>query len=326
VRVRDDIAQRVRDDMIDFDALPPWAREKLSRYLFILPFVYGAGKWPAMFLREYPARAAVMALVAAQHAREQTPGRATSVLESGRTEIGGREVDLGWLSPFAPAAGTAEDLVKSAQGLDPRDGSIELRPLAGMLSPQYRSLIDTAGYGGEPVEQIGRSLVPGYSTVERVREGGGVGEQALRFLGSDIRYIEPTRNPSELAARRNAEEQKEVLAGLKAESPQLLEGTTLRRRITKAYERKTAVDAMRARVKLDVGTGEPYDRAVLLEELKLLRSWDMVGENATAKIRRAAKSGTWDEVKAWRAALRSDGFAPVYLELIYEAKQEAGVR
>jgi hypothetical protein len=323
-RVRDDIAQRVREDMIDFDALPPWARENLSRYLFILPFVYGAGKWPFIYLRERPTRAAVLALIASQHEREETPGRATSVLEAGRTEIGGREVDLGWLNPAGPAAGTIEDLAKSARGLDPRDGSVELRPLAGMLSPQYRSLVDSAGYGGEPVEQVARAFVPGYGTVERLREGGGVDEQALRFLGSDIRYIEPTSSDPRAKV---AEESRRVLTGLRQRRPELLrENPQLERRVRQAYSRKAAVDAARAEVRREHPEGgEGYQRAALLRELGLLRSWGAVGERRAEEIADVARTGTLEDVEDWRATLREEGFESEYLELLRQAREAAGV-
>ncbi len=192
-RVRDDISQRVRDDMLDFDALPPWARDHLSRRFFILPFRYAAAKWPAMFLREYPTRASIAMLAASQHEREETPGRVTSVLESGRTEIGGREVDLGWLMPQMPAAETVEDAVKAGRGLDPKDGRISLRPAFSALSPEYRSMIDALGYGGEPVDQIARAFVPGYSTYERTSRGDrtDIVEQILRMLGLEVEYVEP---------------------------------------------------------------------------------------------------------------------------------------
>lgn len=321
-RVRDDIAQRVRDDMIDFDALPPWARENLSRYLFILPFVAGAGKWPLVYLREYPARAAILALLAAQHAREETPGRETSVLESGRTEIGGREVDIGWLSPIVPAAGTAEDLMQAIEGTD-RD-RIEWRPIAGMLAPQYRAVVDALGYG-EPTEQVARAFLPGYSTAERLREGGSLGDQALRFLGSDIRHVEPRRlSPRERVVEDIRTERKAVLAGLKA-GGYLRDNPTLARRLRDAYAKRQQLELVRAEVERELEPGEERDREKLRREVALLRSWGLVSASKAREIARVAESGSHADVKSWRSILVSEGFEQVYLGLLREAREAAGL-
>lgn len=315
-RVRDDIAQRVRDDMIDFDALPPWARENLSRYLFILPFVYGSGKWPMMYLRERPAQAAILALLAAQHAREETPGRATSVLESGRTEIGGREVDLGWLSPLVPAAGTAENLVEAIEGTD--TDRVEWRPLAGMLAPQYRSVVDALGYG-EPTEQVARAFVPGYSTVERVREGGGPGEQALRFVGSDIRYVESGGSRAQKARQAVRLERDVVLPAVR----RVVDDEDYRW-VQRAYSIAERMDAIRARAREEHGDGEPYYRAVLAAEARLMGRVGVFDAEDVAWLEGIARDAPLEEVKSHRARLVSTAYEEAYLKTRRFARETAG--
>lgn len=193
VRVRDDIAQRVRDDMLDFDALPRALRESLSRYFFILPFKFAAAKWPLVYLREYPLRAAILSLVATQHEREGTEGRATSVLESGRTEIGGREVDIGLLLPHLPSAEIAEDAIALAGEFRKllTDEPVSLRPLTQQLGPQYRLAIDAGGGRGVSREQVASGFLPGFSTATKLGQGGGAEEQLLRALGLTVDFIEP---------------------------------------------------------------------------------------------------------------------------------------
>ena len=78
--------------MIDFDALSPWEKEVLTRYLFIWPFIRGSTKWPFMFAREYPGRFAVAALASKAACSR---GRATP-----RGDAQGRRTTTSsWLDP-----------------------------------------------------------------------------------------------------------------------------------------------------------------------------------------------------------------------------------
>jgi len=106
----------------------------------------------------------------------------------------------------------------------------------------------------------------------------------------------------------------------------LAENPGLVKRVRQAYERKQDVEALRSRVKLDVGTGEPYARAVLVEEAKLLRKWGVISPAKVAEITKDAKTGSLDDVETWRAALSDEGFEEQYLELLRDAREEAGVK
>jgi hypothetical protein len=178
IRFRDDIAQRVREDMIDFDSLSPFERESLSRYLFIYPFVKGSAKWPLMYVREYPTRAAVIALLTAQHAREDVPGR---VWDQGKVMIAGKLRDFGWLDPTAPARGAAEGVVGTIKAI-PEGPQAVLQGASRFLAPQYKEPLKPYG----DWEGVKRSFIPGYTTQEKIRRGGDLGDQVLRGLGVEV--------------------------------------------------------------------------------------------------------------------------------------------
>lgn len=321
-RVRADISQRVRDDMIDFDALPPAARESLSRYFFILPFVYGSGKWPLVYLREYPARAAIGALIAAQHAREETPGRKTSVLESGRTVVGGREVDLGWLNPVAPAAGTAEELSQVASTLPAMNPRATAEELSDMLSPQYRELIGRESR--TPRERVGRALVPGFSTGEKIARGGGIGEQALRFFGSTVDYIEST--PAVRAQREVDKEREEMASLIEKVAPDALVNGQLPKPLRQAFGRKQRIETIRDEAETKYGPGEDRERAKLYGELEQLVRWGAMSAKDAAKARRWGATADVDGLKDARSYLTDNEFDEAYLGIIRDSRKFAESR
>ena len=63
VKIRDIVSQRAREDMLDFNKLSP-AEQRLTRVLFIYPFIRAAVAQPVWMLREYPLRMMAMANVA----------------------------------------------------------------------------------------------------------------------------------------------------------------------------------------------------------------------------------------------------------------------
>jgi hypothetical protein len=317
-RVRDDIAQRVRDDMLDFDALTPAEREKLTRVFFIWAFKRAALKWPFMYLREYPERAALMSLIAAQHAREGTPGRETSVLESGRTEIGGREVDLGWLWPHVPAAETLEDAEEFVRGLGGK--RISTRPLVRQFAPQYRSAVDSGGYGGVSREQVARWAVPGYTTVERIGKGGSLGEQVLRQLGATIEYIEPGKGSAVRRAREKVRAERDAVLPVVRRT---LDPDDFRY-VQRAYAIAERMAAIRARVRSETKDSEEYYRAVLAAEARLMGKLGVFDREDVRWLEGIAQEAPLEEVKSRRAYLVSTAYEAVYLKARRIARELAG--
>ena len=108
--VRNTIAQRTREDMIDFDAASPWEKEVLTRYLFIWPFIRGSAKWPFMYARERPGPVWAASMATSQD--RQQLGH-DELLKSG-------DFNLGWLDPTLPAYQKAEavheTIVRASKG------------------------------------------------------------------------------------------------------------------------------------------------------------------------------------------------------------------
>lgn len=187
VNVRDNISQYVRDDLIDFDALPSHMRNTLSRWVFIAPFMYGATKWPLMFAREYPARAALLALVEGKRYQNMTEDSngPVSAREFGRAEVDGREFGFGWALPHMPSLENAQaglEFGREADSLGKTVGN-----LFGFLSPPLRE-IGSGEYA--KWEDLLKSMVPGYSNQQRIRRGGSVVEILERELGTSVEVPE----------------------------------------------------------------------------------------------------------------------------------------
>lgn len=222
VRFRDDIGQRVRDDMIDFDSLSPVERESVSRYLFIYPFIKGATKWPFIYLRERPVKAAVGSLIAMQHGTED----AGDVWEQGIVPIAGKDRQLGWLDPTAPSRDTIETLVKSAAAARSGEPGDVYNELSSVFAPQFREA--TRDYGGP--NPLARSYVPGFSTVEKISKGGDVGDQALRGLGVEVK-----KKKTHAEKRKNALVADFEKLGL-APAPGILDAIGLQEKLERATE------------------------------------------------------------------------------------------
>jgi hypothetical protein len=102
--------------------------------------------------------------------------------------------DLGWLDPTAPARGTAEGIVNTIKAV-PEGPSPVLQSASRFLAPQYKEPLKPYG----DWEGVLRSFIPGYTTQEKIRRGGGLGDQALRGLGVEV----PTK-ASQVDKRREA--------------------------------------------------------------------------------------------------------------------------
>jgi len=176
--IRNTISQRVREDMIDFDALSPYEKEVLTRYLFIWPFVRGATKWPFMYAREYPMRLAAASLMTPR----TDDGRSLKeVLKAG-------DFDLSWLNPVDPLVQNLQRV--EATGRRVSHGDYNLSPLAGVLSPQLQMLLDagSGNLGKDVPHQLATEFVPFYSTVEAALGGKQATKDfALRTVGKQTR-------------------------------------------------------------------------------------------------------------------------------------------
>lgn len=315
-RLRNDIAQRVRDDMIDFDALTPFERETLSSSLFIYPFVRGALKWPAMYAREYPVRTAVASLLAAQHMREKNPDRKPSALEMGRTEIGGDEIDLGWLSPIAPAIGSAEDILNIVRAIPKSPYDVTSAIARSFAAPQYREAITPSGSW----ERAARTFIPGYSTVSKIAQGGtDLGEQALRFVGSSVDYKE--LSPRGKAKERIGKDREAMLAQLTEIAPQYVRDGKMPPGLEKVWARATAVEIVRSEARAKYVKGEPYARAALDGEIDLLVRWGFYTKEQGSWLKKRVSKASKEEVEELRDYFVQNLFDDAYLRDKHEVEK-----
>jgi len=127
IRAREQIRQRTRDDLLDFDSLTQWEREQATRFLFVWPYLRAAMKWPAVYARERPVITGIAANLAEQ-APEQpldvpfTTGQGSSEVEvpgvdlPGPFDIPKGRYDLAQVNPLSVVAETAGTTQSVARG------------------------------------------------------------------------------------------------------------------------------------------------------------------------------------------------------------------
>jgi hypothetical protein len=156
-----DVRQLTREQMLDFDSLNPSQRRLASNVLYLWPFIYASVKWPAMFAREYPARAAAGAQLAKQNYEEEPQAIANLWEEHG--------IDLSTFNPIGPAGEISEQLKALLE--DPT--RLDLTFLQDRLAPTLGALVEGMGGGSKnALQNIVRQTVPG----------------AAEFMSSDPRF------------------------------------------------------------------------------------------------------------------------------------------
>ena len=148
-----EVRQLAREQMLDFDALNPAQRKIASRLLYLWPFMYASIKWPAMFAREYPARAAAAAQAIEREPEKGLPQEVTNLWKR-------YGIDLTTLNPAGPLGQVAEDL--SLLTDDP--SKLDLTALQERLSPTLGALVEgMAGGRKNALQNFVRGTVPGAS-------------------------------------------------------------------------------------------------------------------------------------------------------------------
>jgi len=183
--VRDIVAQRTKEDLIDFDTLTPYEKEVMTRWLALWPFIRGITKWPFMYGREYPARLAVASLASGAIKGEETN---MTVQDMGIANFFGKDINIGKLDPSAPGREAVQNAValmrgvgKVANGEQP-----DLTAFTGnYLSPGLREMIGMASGEGRKnwLQSVGRTFVPGLGIGLDVKKGGSIADQSLRQMG-----------------------------------------------------------------------------------------------------------------------------------------------
>lgn len=173
VAVREQIRQRTRDDMLDFDRLSPFERENVSRFFFIWPFVRAGLRYPVTFARDYPVRAGVAAAATSQE--DYVGDVPVSVRDLYKIPTpGGGEFDAGFLAPMGPALEQSSNAIQVANNLADvaQGGRFDASAVGNMMAPWLQDVGGAVFGTGPTAEDVARSMVPGFAgTADIVREG-----------------------------------------------------------------------------------------------------------------------------------------------------------
>jgi len=202
VAARRSISQWVREDMIDFDALPEKVKAWSGRYFFILPFKYGAAKWPFQWAANYPLRAG---LLAALTMGQDISSEEINAIPGNR--IGGQNIE--WMNPFGPAAESVPQALAPVADLARGDYGAALADAAygagANLSPALRDIGVMAfnDYFDRGADALA-SIVPGMPDYRRLKRGGSFADQVRRALGfSTDMEMSPKRKQKMESEKKN---------------------------------------------------------------------------------------------------------------------------
>jgi hypothetical protein len=173
-----EIAQRMREAIVDYGEMSPFERGVIRRLIFVYPWQKGATKYAGHFLRDHPVQAAVGSQLAAQGKQESDNvfGAVPSYLE-GLIPTGGRAVNPAGFNFFQTPAQIGQGIAGLATGnpaspegqgfLAPFPGlAIALatqrddigRPLNGNLAADVRDSLITS----MPVSALARAAANGH--------------------------------------------------------------------------------------------------------------------------------------------------------------------
>jgi len=191
-----DIRQLTREQLLDFDTLNPTQRRLASQFLYLWPFMYASVKWPMMFAREYPGRAAL----AAEFMQDKGQNEPASIANLWKSQ----GIDLSTFNPVGPAADIAEQLQLTLQ--DP--GQMDLTVLQDRLSPTLASLVESMSGGKKnAVVNYLRQSIPGaaelISADPQFRGGKQYADQsrAAYLLQRHTRFFPRGLNPEVIKER-----------------------------------------------------------------------------------------------------------------------------
>jgi len=192
-KLRDEISQRVREDLLDFDAATPAERKVINRILFLYPFMRASAKWPFMYGREYPVRTALAATLAQEAPDDQEyPGIPKSVNESSILN------DKNWSiwDPTNPIRTQIENVQAAGHLMSHDQGA---QSLADNVHPFLGIGLDIAN--GNPVGDSLTRLFPLWRNYKDIRRHGtDMGGQGTAFLGMEVRPPKHIRKQFETEA------------------------------------------------------------------------------------------------------------------------------
>jgi hypothetical protein len=191
-RIRDDIAQQTREDMIDFNTLSPGERQNISRFFYLWAFTRGFAKWPVTFAREYPGRTGAAMMLADPERRDDmgvpiSALPATGVMKSKKGP--GKVRDLGFLDPTQGLRQQIETGIQVAHGNFQGVGGMTTPPLeTGLQAITGGPRAPKGGLGGL-AEQLARDTVPFWDIGRKATTPGiSVSERVKRVLDFTDRF------------------------------------------------------------------------------------------------------------------------------------------
>ena len=191
-RIRDDIAQQTREDMIDFNTISPGERQNISRFFYLWAFTRGFAKWPVTFAREYPGRTAAAAMLADPERRDDFGVLISALPASGvlKTKKGpGKIRDLGFLDPTGGLRQQVETGIQVAHGNFQGVGGMTTPPLETALQAITGGPRAPKGGLGGLVEQLARDTVPFWDIGRKATTPGvTVSERVKRVLDFHDRF------------------------------------------------------------------------------------------------------------------------------------------
>ena len=191
-RIRDDIAQSTREDMIDFNTLSPWERQNISRYFYLWAFTRGFAKWPVTYAREYPGRTGAAMMLADPEMTDDNGVRIADLPSSGilKTNQGrGKIRDLTFLDPTSGLRQQVETGIQMAHGNSQGLGGMTTPPLETALQSITGGPRAPKGGLGGTLEQVARDTVPFYDIGKKAGAPGiSISERVQRVLDFHDRF------------------------------------------------------------------------------------------------------------------------------------------
>lgn len=351
-----EIGQRARDAIIDYERLGPYERDLIRRAIFVYPWVKGSTYYAGQFFRDHPILAGVFAKIGQEG--KETADRELGPLPAwaeGSFKVGGSEdvpyvVNPSAISPFS----TPMQVVATGMG-ELFGGGERSQQIGEMTNPLLQSVIEASVkrdlFTGRTLEgsfprvlgsQITRGL-PQWLLYQRIRDADKpetqekaypytardawkqfvIGSSAPRPANLEVlnEQAQGTLNPSVRAKQRVEKERQNLYAALRVTDPSWLKGED-RKWLDQAFQRKASVDGLRASIRLEEGTGEPYARATLSAEADLLAKWRILTPADVRYYKRIARKGKIEDVKKARNELGTD-FDTLYHKPIRDAEEAA---
>lgn len=347
-----EIRDRMHVGMVDFERLTPFEQAFASRALFVWPWIRGATRYPFRFAVDHPARSAIAAHGSLELSRDpelQTEGMLPGWMSKAGAFPAGKAA--GGLQKFINPRSTStvstpwEVLQTIGEGFsgEGRGALIDLTsPLArggaNMLTGRNRYGQRVGALGA--AKEFGQNISPLATTVREVIDPS----RSAKLYGPQTRQEVLTRrlgrgslpiqvdlkvareqagrdlSPEKRVYRRVFDDRNEWHQTIKAKAPDALVDGRLAPPIRDAFNRKAAVEVVRARAERAHPVGVDRERAKYQGEVRLLHEWGRV-DDATAKDL-LGWSRTADEatLRKARQAIGDSDFAALYLGTLRAAR------